>query len=75
MLFRDLFEAELAFDEALRKKDELYRNHNERMNQIFNRTSSDGSEEYLTLFERENNENNEEGLEMHSERKPRRSEP
>lgn len=75
-LFRDLYDIEVGFEEALRKKDELYRYHNERMNQIFNRSSSDGSEEYLTLFEREGQEHGDpDPLEMRSERKPRRSEP
>lgn len=75
-LFHDLYDIEVGFEEALRKKDELYRYHNERMNQIFNRSSSDGSEEYLTLFEREGQEHADpDPLEMRSERKPRRSEP
>lgn len=52
LLFRDLYETEAGFEDALRKKDEIYRTHNDRMNQIFNRSSSDGSEEYLTAFER-----------------------
>lgn len=75
-LFRDLYEIEVGFEDALRKKDELYRYHNERMNQIFNRSSSEGSEEYMNLFDRENQEQGEaEPLEMRSERKPRRSQP
>jgi hypothetical protein len=46
-----LFETEVGFEQALKKKDELYRYHNERMNQIFNRSSSEGSEEYMNVFE------------------------
>ena len=47
---------------ALKKKDEMYRSHNERMNQIFNRSSSDNSEDYLAEFEKQNAEE----LQMHS---------
>lgn len=56
----------------MKKKDEVYRLHNERMNQIFNKSSSDNSEDYLAEFERAN-EANEEELRMSSERKPNRS--
>jgi hypothetical protein len=49
-LFHDLYNIESDFDAALRKKDDLYRQHNERMNKIFNRSSSDLSEEYLSGF-------------------------
>jgi hypothetical protein len=47
-LFRDLHGIESEFEGALRKKDEVYRLHNERMNKIFNRSSSDLSEDYLS---------------------------
>ena len=49
-LFHDLYQTEVGFEEALKKKDEMYRAHNQRMNQIFNRSSSDGSEEYMNVF-------------------------
>lgn len=69
-LFRSLYEIEDGFEIALRKKDEVYRLHNERMNQIFNRSSSDNSEEYLHAFE---GVPDQEDLQVSSERKPRRS--
>jgi ribulose bisphosphate carboxylase small subunit len=42
-LFKSMYEIEEEFESALRKKDEVYRSHNERMNQIFNKSSSDNS--------------------------------
>lgn len=53
-LFKNMYDIEEGFESALRKKDEVYRSHNERMNQIFNKSSSDNSEDYLGEFEREN---------------------
>ena len=69
-LFGGMYEVEEGFESALRKKDEVYRSHNERMNQIFNRSSSDNSEDYLAEFERAN----EQDLRMRSERKKRSEE-
>jgi hypothetical protein len=68
-LFRNMYEIEDGFENALRKKDEIYRSHNERMNQIFNRSSSDNSEDYLAEFERAN----EEEMRAQSERKGKQS--
>jgi len=53
-LFKNMYDIEEGFESALRKKDEVYRSHNERMNQIFNKSGSDNSEDYLGEFEREN---------------------
>lgn len=49
-LFAMLYQTENDFETALRKKDEVYRTHNQRMNQIFNRSSSDNSEDYFAEF-------------------------
>ena len=71
-LFGSMFEIQEGFEISLRKKDEIYRSHNERMNQIFNRSSSDNSEGYLADLERGNLQ--EIQLQFHSERKPQLSE-
>ena len=54
-LFMTMYEIEESFENALKRKDEVYRSHNERMNQIFNKSSSDNSEDYLAEWERANN--------------------
>ena len=71
-----MYEIEQSFENALKRKDEVYKSHNERMNQIFNKSSSDNSEDYLAEWERANNGEEDMRMRVESQRKrqPRDSE-
>ena len=49
-LFRALAEIEAGFELALRRKDQVYQEHNQRMNKIFNQSSSEGDSDYQDLL-------------------------
>ena len=69
-----MYEIEDGFETSLRKKDEIYRLHNQRMNQIFNKSSSEHSNSEGHMADMERGHLEEIKLEPSSERKPYRSE-